>query len=76
MRDAEGFTTSTLSLTMPYAAPELLEKVLNDNDDGSDDDGSEEMSAPLKMTSKEADIYAFAILSAEVCTRSKNVVFT
>ena len=65
--DTPGFTTDTYSLTVPYAAPEMLEKSLSHNDDASEE--------PLKITSKEADIYAFAILSAEVCIWL-DVVFT
>ena len=80
--DTDGFTTTNSSLTISYAAPEILEQSLSDNDDGSEEtsskittkenangDGSEETSKPPKLTSKEADIYAFAILTAEVCVR-------
>lgn len=61
--DTSGFTTATPSASISYTAPEILEKSF------SDDDGSEETSNPPKLTSKEADIYAFAILTAEVCVR-------
>ncbi len=63
--DTSGFTTRTMSLTVSYTAPEILEKVFTDNDP---DDGSEKTST---LISKEADIYAFAILTAEVCIRPK-----
>ena len=56
-----GFTTPTIGMTSAYLAPEILEKLIESEVD------------PTKVTSKAGDIYAFAILAAEVCVRQEHI---
>lgn len=56
-----GFTTPTIGTTPAYLAPEILKKLIESEVD------------PTKVTSKAGDIYAFAIMAAEVCVRMENI---
>ncbi|KAF8621322.1 hypothetical protein AX15_007860 [Amanita polypyramis BW_CC] len=60
--DCEGFATLATSVSYPYTAPEILEKMRADKKKEPEDENKK----PEMLTSKKADVYAFAILSAEI----------
>ncbi|KAF8340889.1 kinase-like domain-containing protein [Amanita rubescens] len=68
--DTTGFTTTTTNLSIPYAAPEILATQYRDDDDGD----VEVTSTPARTRTMETDIYAFAILTAEIFMEKLHVV--